>query len=163
MTGCRWDNAKLKTGGNGWPLIVLWRADRDKIDFVFEAWRLQHSYILPRLSSPSSPCSGLTAIQDLLEEQLCDGGEWLFNTEQPGLADITFYSIFSWVQSLIAADDLIPPDVFPFVTSVSWSHEDKLNLTCRSSGYGGSTPCSTISVASKVLQKCLQRNRLQRW
>jgi len=35
-----------------------------------------------------------------LESQFEDGREWLFDTEQPGLADISLYFIFAWIRTL---------------------------------------------------------------
>lgn len=36
-------------------------------------------------------------LQVLVEEQLRDGREWLFNTESPGLADISVHFLLAWV------------------------------------------------------------------
>jgi hypothetical protein len=38
--------------------------------------------------------------QASLENQLSDGREWLFDTEQPSLADISIYLIYAWVRTL---------------------------------------------------------------
>jgi hypothetical protein len=38
--------------------------------------------------------------QASLESQLSDGREWLFDTEQPSLADISIYLIYAWARTL---------------------------------------------------------------
>lgn len=36
--------------------------------------------------------------QSLLEEQLSDDREWLFDTETPSLADVSVYFIYNWIR-----------------------------------------------------------------
>ncbi|PFH53698.1 hypothetical protein AMATHDRAFT_136684 [Amanita thiersii Skay4041] len=51
--------------------------------------------------------------QFLLDQQLGDGREWLFNTEGPSLADISVYFFFTWMKNFPAAQGLVDPSVFP--------------------------------------------------
>lgn len=45
-----------------------------------------------------SPCIAIDDVfQVLVEEQLRDGREWLFDTESPGLADLTVHFYLAWV------------------------------------------------------------------
>lgn len=45
-----------------------------------------------------SPCIAIDIVlQVLVEEQLRDGREWLFDTESPGLADISVHFLLAWV------------------------------------------------------------------
>lgn len=53
----------------------------------------------------------------LLEEQLSDGREWLFDTELPSLADISVYFIYSWIQ-LFWKKGLFDTQKFP--KSLEW-------------------------------------------
>jgi hypothetical protein len=40
----------------------------------------------------------MLGLKNLLEEQLFDGREWLFDTKLLGLADIYVYLIYTWIQ-----------------------------------------------------------------
>jgi len=66
-----------------------------------------------------------------LEEQLNDGREWLFNTETPGLTDLSLYGFFSWLRNLPAADGLINSKEFPYV--VNWLARFSALLAMRES------------------------------
>jgi len=52
---------------------------------------------LPILCSPLM----YSCLKDLINEQLLDGREWLFDTERPGLADISVYFILSWIKTWV--------------------------------------------------------------
>ncbi|TFK43570.1 hypothetical protein BDQ12DRAFT_731573 [Crucibulum laeve] len=49
----------------------------------------------------------------LLEEQLSDGREWLFDTELPGLADISVHFIFAWIRGFRGTESLFDEAQFP--------------------------------------------------
>jgi len=53
----------------------------------------------------------------LLEEQLSDGRGWLFDTQLPGLADLSVYFVYSWIQ-LFWKKGLFDPKKFP--KSLQW-------------------------------------------
>jgi hypothetical protein len=57
---------------------------------------LSSNLVRHRLNSTTT--SHNTIFKALLEEQLSDGREWLFDTELPSLADISVYFIYSWIQ-----------------------------------------------------------------
>ncbi|KAF7351954.1 Glutathione s-transferase [Mycena venus] len=49
----------------------------------------------------------------LVEEQLSDGREWLFDTELPSLADVSVQVIFAWIRRNHVAESLFDPGIFP--------------------------------------------------
>ncbi|TFK28776.1 hypothetical protein FA15DRAFT_664830 [Coprinopsis marcescibilis] len=51
----------------------------------------------------------LSAHMALVEEQLSDDRVWLFDTETPGLADISVHFVLAWVQSLKTGGSLFDP------------------------------------------------------
>jgi len=54
----------------------------------------------------------------LLEEQLSDGREWLFDTEQPGLGDLSVHYIYSWIMLFKSLKDLWSTENFP--KGIAW-------------------------------------------
>ncbi|KAK7061691.1 glutathione S-transferase [Favolaschia claudopus] len=64
--------------------------------------------------------SALSSNLALLEEQLTDGREWLFETERPSLADITLHVLLGWMKqrNLPGVDSLLDANTFPQV--VQW-------------------------------------------
>lgn len=60
-------------------------------------------------------------MQDLIEEQLSDGREWLMDTETPSLADLSVHYIWEWMQQfrlLRHLKDLFEPAVIPATAAV---------------------------------------------
>lgn len=51
-----------------------------------------------------------------MEEQLSDGREWLFDTEQPSLADVSVYFPYDWIKW---KKDLFDTSKFPHAIQVS--------------------------------------------
>jgi len=49
----------------------------------------------------------------LLEEQLDDGRDWLFDTEQPGYADISVHSVYAWILNFRGMKDVLSSTKFP--------------------------------------------------
>ncbi|KDQ64297.1 hypothetical protein JAAARDRAFT_144871 [Jaapia argillacea MUCL 33604] len=62
--------------------------------------------------------STLSSHLTLLEEQLSDGREWLFDTESPGLGDLSAHFVYSWIQYFRALKGVLDPDHFP--ASIAW-------------------------------------------
>ncbi|OSX60114.1 hypothetical protein POSPLADRAFT_1058293 [Postia placenta MAD-698-R-SB12] len=63
--------------------------------------------------------STLSSYLHLLEEQLVDGRDWLFDTEGPSLADNAAYFVFYWMKDFMRSlDDLWDPVTFP--RSMEW-------------------------------------------
>lgn len=58
------------------------------------------------------------ACQSLLEEQLSDGREWLFDTKTPGLVDISAHGIFAWIAVFKNLRDLFDPKTVPHTVAV---------------------------------------------
>ncbi|KAM6488949.1 hypothetical protein JOM56_015585 [Amanita muscaria] len=56
-------------------------------------------------------------LKQLLEQQMSDGREWLLNTEEPGLVDISYHFIISWVRPFPAAKGLNLTERFPKITA----------------------------------------------
>lgn len=55
-------------------------------------------------------------MQALVEEQLSDGREWLFDTEQPSLADVSVFFPLDWIRW---KKDLFDAKKFPHAVQVS--------------------------------------------
>lgn len=62
--------------------------------------------------------SHLSSHLTLLEEQLADGREWLFDTESPSLADVSLHFIYLWGMYFRGLKDLYDPQTFP--KSIAW-------------------------------------------
>ncbi|KAJ7047403.1 hypothetical protein C8F04DRAFT_1058710 [Mycena alexandri] len=54
----------------------------------------------------------------LVEEQLADGREWLFDTELPSLADISVHFVYAWIKPFRGVESLFDPKTFP--KSLEW-------------------------------------------
>jgi hypothetical protein len=57
--------------------------------------------------------------QNLLEEQLSDGREWLLDTEIIGLADIAAHFHLTWGRAFRTLKDVLDPQAFPKTFAVS--------------------------------------------
>ncbi|KAL0577734.1 hypothetical protein V5O48_004283, partial [Marasmius crinis-equi] len=65
------------------------------------------------IASRGKALSLLAAQLALLEEQLKDGREWLFDTESPSLADVSVHYVYAWLKTLSAARSLFDEAKFP--------------------------------------------------
>ncbi|KAG5717171.1 hypothetical protein E4T56_gene10326 [Termitomyces sp. T112] len=70
----------------------------------------------------------------LLEEQLNDGREWLFNSELPSLADITVHFIFTWVKKIGVRPAKSLVDTSNFPRTLSWLTRISDYLQSRQTG-----------------------------
>ncbi|TFK75949.1 hypothetical protein BDN72DRAFT_831380 [Pluteus cervinus] len=59
--------------------------------------------------------SQLSSHLALLEQQLSDGREWLFDTQLPSLADISVHFVLAWVMSARGPETLFDPKQYPKV------------------------------------------------
>ena len=57
--------------------------------------------------------------QGILEEQLADGRLTLFDTVEPGLADIAAHALYEWVIESGAGQDILTKSDFPKTVRVS--------------------------------------------
>ncbi|KAI4519114.1 hypothetical protein K525DRAFT_206856, partial [Schizophyllum commune Loenen D] len=55
----------------------------------------------------------------LVEEQLPDGRQWLFDTETPGLADLSVFFVLNWARSLPGTSELFG-DKVKFAKTLEW-------------------------------------------
>jgi glutathione S-transferase len=76
----------------------------------------------------------------LLEEQLLDDREWLFDTELPSLADISVYFVYAWIQ-LFWKKELFDARKFP--KSVQWI--SRVTEFLKQKKAGGSAATSEMS------------------
>lgn len=60
-------------------------------------------------------------MKSLVEEQLNDGREWLFDTELPSFADISIHFIFNWLKGFHAARPLYDVAALPYTLKASFS------------------------------------------
>ncbi|KAK1224388.1 hypothetical protein PQX77_012684 [Marasmius sp. AFHP31] len=65
------------------------------------------------IASRGRALSLLTAQLALVEEQLRDGREWLFDTVSPSLADVSVHYVFAWLKTLRPARPLFDEGKFP--------------------------------------------------
>lgn len=59
-------------------------------------------------------------MKSLVEEQLNDGREWLFDTELPSFADISIHFIFNWLKGFHAARPLYDVAALPHTLKASF-------------------------------------------
>lgn len=57
--------------------------------------------------------------QALLEEQLSDGRDWVFDTETPNLADLSAYFVLFWLKAFKAFRNVYDPKHCPKTLAVS--------------------------------------------
>lgn len=69
-------------------------------------------------------------LQNLLEQQLSDGREWLMDTSKPGLADIATHFVFSWAKYFRNIREVY--DVKSVPKSVAVSLNIMIRAVCRS-------------------------------
>ncbi|TFL06042.1 hypothetical protein BDV98DRAFT_561091 [Pterulicium gracile] len=62
--------------------------------------------------------STLLSHQALVEEQLQDGRNWLFDTKEPGLGDVSVHFILNWIRGFGTARPLFDTAAFPH--TLSW-------------------------------------------
>jgi len=62
--------------------------------------------------------SMLSTHLSLIEEQLSDGREWLFDTELPSLADVSVHFVYAWVKTFRGVESLFDANTFP--KSLEW-------------------------------------------
>lgn len=58
------------------------------------------------------------ARQSLLEEQLGDGREFVFDTEYAGYGDLSIYAVYGWVQRFRGARTALNAEKFPHTHAV---------------------------------------------
>ena len=71
------------------------------------------SHIVSALNTVGSSFSTISLEQTLLEEQLSDGREWLFDTETPSLADAATHMVYNWALRFKKTRDVGDPAKFP--------------------------------------------------
>ncbi|CAK5275579.1 unnamed protein product [Mycena citricolor] len=69
-------------------------------------------------ASREKAISLLSTQLSLVEEQLSDGREWLFDSEGPSLADVSVNFVYAWVQTFRGVESLFDPSTFP--KSLAW-------------------------------------------
>ncbi|KAF7332168.1 Glutathione S-transferase [Mycena kentingensis (nom. inval.)] len=69
-------------------------------------------------ASRGQALSALSSHLALVEEQLSDGREWLFDTTLPSLADISVHFVFAWLKGFKGTETLLDSQVFP--KSIQW-------------------------------------------
>jgi len=83
----------------------------------------------------------------LIEEQLNDGRDWLFDTELPGLADISVHFILAWARSFPGTEALFDKSQNPHV--IQWL--DRLSKFFKEhASQNVSTVLSGIEAAKKI-------------
>ncbi|KAK2466181.1 hypothetical protein APHAL10511_001823 [Amanita phalloides] len=90
----------------------------------------------------------------LLEEQLEDGREWLFGTEQSGIVDISFYVFCSWIRHLPAADGLINSKEFPGI--VNWLDRFSALIAVKESEQSQPTELTGDQAADAIMSSDLE-------
>ncbi|KAJ7781269.1 hypothetical protein B0H16DRAFT_1497701 [Mycena metata] len=70
------------------------------------------------VASRGRALSLLSTHLSLVEEQLADGREWLFDTELPSLADISVHFVYAWIKPFRGVETLLDPKTFP--KSLEW-------------------------------------------
>ncbi|PFH46162.1 hypothetical protein AMATHDRAFT_8132 [Amanita thiersii Skay4041] len=101
------------------PAVTLLPWDKMPASFVQDRSLLSGAPINPAsiIASRGVSLSTLSSHLQLLEEQLSDGREWLLNTEQPSLVDLSFHFIFTWLRQFPAGRPLFETGEFPHVNN----------------------------------------------
>lgn len=60
----------------------------------------------------------------MLEEQLSDGREFVFDTEEVGYGDLAIYAVYGWVLRFRGAKAALTPEKFPNSHAVSTGMHD---------------------------------------
>jgi hypothetical protein len=58
----------------------------------------------------------------MIDSQLSDGREWIFDTISPSLADVSVFFVFNWIKKGENIDDLYDKSRFPHTIQVSIVH-----------------------------------------
>ncbi|KAJ7129726.1 hypothetical protein C8R44DRAFT_777507 [Mycena epipterygia] len=70
------------------------------------------------IASRGPALSMLSTHLSLVEEQLSDGREWLFDTELPSLADVSVHFVYAWIKAFRGVESLFDSNTFP--KSLEW-------------------------------------------
>jgi len=70
------------------------------------------------VASRGKAVSMLSTHLSLIEEQLSDDREWLFDTELPSLADVSVHFVYVWAKSFRGVETLFDTNTFP--KSLEW-------------------------------------------
>ncbi|TDL29530.1 hypothetical protein BD410DRAFT_817606 [Rickenella mellea] len=93
--------------------------------------------------------STLSSHMELLEEQLSDGREWLFDTVLPSFADIAVHFPYFWVRHFRGMKDILPESKFP--KSIAWISRISDYLNSRKAGDVAPSTKITGDAAAKVI------------
>lgn len=85
----------------------------------------------------------------LLEEQLSDGREWLFDTESPSLADVAAHIFYSWASYMRILKDLF--DKTKFQKSVDWLSRMKNFMEANSKSNAAPVTALTPAAAAALI------------
>ncbi|KAJ6552750.1 hypothetical protein B0H19DRAFT_1377580 [Mycena capillaripes] len=105
--------------------LGVWILDWEKFPPAFVKDRESEKQILGKPIDMEAIAAGrgrnvsiLSTQLSLIEEQLSDGREWIFDTEQPSLADISVHFILAYLKRIPAAESLFDPATCP--KSLEW-------------------------------------------
>lgn len=115
---------------------VRWKGNWSKTHVSVDsshAFHLLYSHGQSTFSSSNSSCLLLKLEQSLIEDQLSDSREWLFDTEGPSLADISVHFIFAWVKSLPAGRAIFNEKLYPnlLLVWISFFGCEEISLTMQ--------------------------------
>ena len=95
---------------SGWVLKLTPKFSRH--DTLLLRVRLHHTSCVFLCTLPRTEHTKIFQ-QELIEEQLSDGREWLLDTEYPGLGDLSVHFILSWIRYFQNMKDLFEQNNFP--------------------------------------------------
>jgi len=103
--------------------------------------------------------SALSSHMELLEEQLSDGREWLFDTDKAGYGDLSVHFFWSWVVQFRGMKEVLSPNKFP--KSNAWITRMSEYLAEKRKGNASSvTKISAEEAANFISQSGLLDDKL---
>ncbi|KAF9075873.1 hypothetical protein BDP27DRAFT_1415033 [Rhodocollybia butyracea] len=100
------------------------------------------------LKTQPKAMSVLTAHLALINEQLQDGREWLFDTELPSLADVGVEFVYNWVRGFRNTTSLFDENKFPF--ALKWLDRMRKFLQTTQKDLLPPTPLSAVDAADVI-------------
>ncbi|KAL1700174.1 hypothetical protein EV121DRAFT_295442 [Schizophyllum commune] len=99
--------------------FVPW--DKVPAAFLADRSKMSGANIYPKVMKAlrGRSMSTLASHMTLVEEQLQDGRQWLFDTETPGLADLSVFFVLNWARSLPGTSELFG-DKVKFAKTLEW-------------------------------------------
>ncbi|KAL1723372.1 hypothetical protein EV715DRAFT_190629 [Schizophyllum commune] len=92
----------------------------------------------------------------LVEEQLQDGRQWLFDTETPGLADLSVFFVLNWARSLPGTSELFG-DKAKFAKTLEWLRNVQKYIQSQQAALPKTEKISGKEAAQRIASATVER------